>query len=97
MNNNPSPDELRIEADVRREKSQQNINNIRMLKECPAWDKYWIPRLQQIREDHHVKLLTGKLTYEEREIERLFVLEYDQLINQINIDEGASRKVLENS
>jgi hypothetical protein len=81
-------DDSRI--DRSRHQAQQTIEAIEALRGHPAFNSYYLRRLNERRLERQQVALSGG-TAEEREAARLGFLAYDEMVKMLDVDEVVAR------
>ena len=75
--------------------SAQDLDDIRLLQKTPAFERYFIRRLEERKATFRVAILEDDgLTAEEREIHRRIYQEYSNILSLTKQDEVNAKKLL---
>lgn len=74
--------------------ASQDLTDIRILKQTPSFERYFLRRLREKRDSFAVLVLEGDGTPEQREIWRQIHQEYKALCNMVEQDEVCARKLV---
>jgi hypothetical protein len=74
--------------------ADQDLSDIRVLKKIPGFERYFLRRLREKRDDFAALVLDSEATPEQREIWRQMYQEYKTLCGMADQDEANAVKLL---
>lgn len=92
----PSPEELSLNADARRESAKRDLQDIAKLLNCEGYQRWFLRRLTDKRNEAHEGLLHKEgITAEQREVFRQRVLIFDEIMQLAERDRALAMRDLE--
>lgn len=81
------------DPEIAKQRASQDLEWIRMLRQQPGWDGWWLRRLKQKADTEAAEMKSGE-TLEKRELARQRLLFLEEIIRMPQTDEQACRSIV---